>query len=121
MIRLQRVRTAKAIPAAFRGVKRRQRERELLQAKRESLRTAEKLELSSALWKPAKKQLLKETGDKCGYCEASASTVCHCDVEHIRPSWRSASTTTCSPASSATRPTRATDIPWPGRRSRGRT
>jgi hypothetical protein len=29
--------------------------------------------------------LEKETGEKCGYCEASAKAVCHCDVEHMRP------------------------------------
>jgi hypothetical protein len=85
MIQLQRVRTAKAIPAAFRGDKRRLREIELLKARRKSLQAGEKLDLESSLWKPAKEQLLRETGDKCGYCEASASTVCHCDVEHIRP------------------------------------
>ena len=36
-------------------------------------------------WKLAKAQLRLESAGKCGYCEASAETVAHCDVEHFRP------------------------------------
>lgn len=85
MIRLNRERAARAVPNVFRGAKRRVRELDLLKAKRQSLQDGRPLALASSLWKPAKKQLLLESGGKCGYCEADASTVCHCDVEHIRP------------------------------------
>ena len=36
-------------------------------------------------WKPAKKQLLAETGGKCAYCEAPTSAVAFGDVDHYRP------------------------------------
>lgn len=89
MIQLTRVRTAAAIPAEFRGEKRVARELKLFQQRRQWLKDggsdAGSFELNSNLWKPAKLQLAREAGDKCAYCEASAKTVCHCDVEHVRP------------------------------------
>ena len=87
MIRLNRERTAAAIPAEFRGDKRIARELKLFKDRRQWLKegSAGTFPLNSSLWKGAKKQLAKETGDKCAYCEASARTVCHCDVEHVRP------------------------------------
>jgi len=87
MIRLQRDRTTAAVPAPFRGHDRNTRELKLLKDRRAWLQagTAAKFELNSNLWKPAKAQLAVEAGDKCAYCEASAKTVCHCDVEHVRP------------------------------------
>ncbi|QXH53398.1 hypothetical protein KSS94_09885 [Pseudomonas fakonensis] len=36
-------------------------------------------------WKTAKKQLKKESHDKCAYCEADTAAVAHGDVEHFRP------------------------------------
>lgn len=87
MIRLERDRTPTAVPAPFRGHDRNTRELKLLKDRRAWLQagTAAKFELNSNLWKPAKAQLALESGDKCAYCEASAKTVCHCDVEHVRP------------------------------------
>ena len=88
MIQLQRDRTAKAVPVVFRGAKRAARELQLLTARRKWLLAGDPkkaFDLQSSLWKPAKTQLAREAGDKCAYCEASAKTVCHCDVEHLRP------------------------------------
>jgi hypothetical protein len=36
-------------------------------------------------WQPTKKQLQKESGGKCAYCEASTTESMHGDVEHYRP------------------------------------
>ena len=87
MIQLTRERTEAAIPAVFRGSGRRTRELALLRARRKWLQEGGTgtFPLESGLWKPAKDQLVKETGEKCGYCEASSRAVSHCDVEHIRP------------------------------------
>lgn len=79
MIQLTRVRTTQAIPAGFRGARRIQRARELL-----DLRRAQE-EPNPAVWKAAKAQLRVETDGKCAYCEGKASHVAHCDVEHFRP------------------------------------
>jgi hypothetical protein len=79
MIQLTRERTAQAIPAAFRGPGRLTTERALLQ------RRSTGQDPDSAVWKKAKKQLRKESGGKCAYCEGKASHVAHGDVEHFRP------------------------------------
>ncbi|MEZ5329022.1 MAG: hypothetical protein R3F19_28590 [Verrucomicrobiales bacterium] len=44
-----------------------------------------KHEFDSSIWKKAKDQLLKETHDKCAYCEAPTAVVTYGDVEHYRP------------------------------------
>lgn len=89
MIKLVRNRTHGAIPPSFRGAARIEREMEkLAKWRRDSLAGATSAKLSSALWKSAKKQLLKETdalgGGKCAFCE-SRTVRFHCDVEHFRP------------------------------------
>ena len=88
MIALQRTRTGSAISTVFLGQKRIDRELELMELVREALRDDEKPGFSSARWKPAKKQLKKETHGKCAYCEASTAVVAHGDVEHFRPKSR---------------------------------
>lgn len=80
MIRLERKRTASEIPEGFRGVKRIARALELLD---DSL--AGTLAFNSDVWKPAKRQLKRESHGKCAYCEAPTDTVAHGDVEHFRP------------------------------------
>jgi hypothetical protein len=78
--KLERVRTAAAIPAAFRGTGRVAKSLELIQA-----RAAGPVEFNSNVWKAAKPQLKLETGGKCAYCESPTDTVAHGDVEHYRP------------------------------------
>jgi hypothetical protein len=78
--KLERIRTAAAIPPAFRGSGRITRSLELIQG-----RVAGTLEFKSNVWKAAKKQLRLETGGKCAYCESPTDTVAHGDVEHFRP------------------------------------
>ena len=80
MTKLERIRTATAIPPAFRGSGRITRSLELIQG-----RIAGTLEFKSNVWKAAKKQLKLETGGKCAYCESPTDTVAHGDVEHFRP------------------------------------
>lgn len=94
MIRIARNYSAKGIPAGFRGSKRIDRQRLLLDKLRAGI-SPEDLVFSSAVWKPAKVSLKKETGGKCAYCEVPAAgrsrskakggLVAHCDVEHFRP------------------------------------
>ena len=83
MTRLQRLRTAAAIPPAFRGAGRVEKSLELIQG-----RIAGTLEFKSTVWKAAKPQLKIETGGKCAYCESPTDTVAHGDVEHFRPKSR---------------------------------
>ena len=80
MTKLERLRTAAAIPPAFRGEGRIARSLELLQG-----RIAGPLEFKSSVWKAAKPQLKRESGGKCAYCESPTDTVAHGDVEHFRP------------------------------------
>jgi uncharacterized protein (TIGR02646 family) len=85
MIPLKRERTS-AISANFRGAKRMANNFELLQLKRDGkLDTDVNKVLKSATWKPAKKQLLKESKNKCAYCETPATVIAYGDVEHFRP------------------------------------
>ena len=77
MTRLERLRTASAIPPAFRGAGRVAKSLELIQG-----RAAGTLEFKSNVWKAAKTQLKLETGGKCAYCESPTDTVAHGDVEH---------------------------------------
>jgi uncharacterized protein (TIGR02646 family) len=86
MIALKRERTAAAIPAKYRGAKKKKADKELLFARRRQLiGLAEKIEFTDEYWKKAKVQLKKETNGKCAYCEADAAVVAHGDVEHYRP------------------------------------
>jgi hypothetical protein len=80
MTRLERLRTAAAIPPAFRGAGRIAKSLELVEG-----RVADTLEFKSTVWKAAKPQLKLETGGKCAYCESPTDTVAHGDVEHFRP------------------------------------
>ena len=82
MIRLQRSRTKAAIPAAFHGEKRIEKALSLL------VEEGTGRQFDSGYWTKAKKQLKKESGDKCAYCEASTAVVAHGDVEHFRPKSR---------------------------------
>ncbi len=85
MIRLYRERNG-SIPTNFRGAKRIAYNLELLKLKRDGQLDADVNKvLKSATWKPAKKQLLKETRNKCAYCETQTTVVAYGDVEHFRP------------------------------------
>ena len=86
MIHLNRVRTKGVIHSNFHGQKKRVFEEELLHNQRRIKRgQIGQHTFKSNRWKPAKAQLLAETGDKCAYCEASISTVAFGDVDHYRP------------------------------------
>ena len=86
MIRLNRVRTKKAIHSNFHSGKKRVFEEELLLNQRRIKRgQIGQHTFKSNRWKPAKKQLFAETGGKCAYCEAPTSTVAFGDVDHYRP------------------------------------
>ena len=86
MIRLTRTRSQAAIHQNFRETKKRVFEKELLRNQRR-IRRGEiaKHTFNSNHWKPARNQLLAETGGKCAYCEALISAVAFGDVEHYRP------------------------------------
>jgi hypothetical protein len=79
MIRLQRVRTKRAISMVFRGAKRIEKALTLL------VEEGVRREFDSEYWKKAKKQLKSESSGKCAYCEAPTTVVAHGDVEHFRP------------------------------------
>jgi hypothetical protein len=81
MTKLERIRTAAAIPAAFRGPGRIAKSLELIDARA----AGGAIEFKSTVWKAAKPQLKLETGGKCAYCESPTDTVAHGDVEHFRP------------------------------------
>ena len=84
MIKLTRERSAGAIPSGLRGKPREKKNLDVLKLKREKGDIPSK-DFKSNLWKPAKKQLRKESNDKCAYCEADTKVVAHGDVEHFRP------------------------------------
>lgn len=81
MTPLTRDRRAAAIPATFHGVRQAQRELKLLEWHLDLNRK----DLKNSQWKGAKRQLGIESYGKCVYCDAPASAVAHCDVEHFRP------------------------------------
>jgi hypothetical protein len=81
MTKLERIRTAAAIPAAFRGPGRIAKSLELIEARA----AGGTIEFKSTVWKAAKPQLKVESGGKCAYCESPTDTVAHGDVEHFRP------------------------------------
>jgi hypothetical protein len=72
MIALQRIRTIQAIHAKYWGADKRERDKELMLARRFFLNDSTKpIEFKSAFWKTAKTQLKKESFGKCAYCEAN--------------------------------------------------
>jgi len=86
MIKLVRARTNSAIAPAFVGEQRVKLNKGLLKAQREILKgNAEKHEWDSSIWGKSKAQLLKESANKCAYCEAPLKAVAYGDVEHYRP------------------------------------
>ena len=80
MTRLERVRTAAAIPA---GVSRAGPHGQVPRSDQAGAWPARWN--SSRVWKAAKPQLKIESGGKCAYCESPTDTVAHGDVEHFRP------------------------------------
>lgn len=72
------------IPAGLMGARLKRKTLELLKAKRKKT-TLKSKDFKSNYWKPAKKQLRRETHNKCAYCEAHTRVVAHGDVEHFRP------------------------------------
>lgn len=86
MIFLERDRRDKAVHANFKGAKRVKNNLLLLQKKQKGeLVTENKNKWNSAIWKEAKDQLLRETYNKCAYCESDITQVGYGDVEHFRP------------------------------------
>lgn len=85
MIKLQRNRSATAIPASFRGAKLRQKALALIDLYYAAQSNGGKWAFKSSTWKPAKGAMKRESHSKCAYCEASTETVAHGDVEHFRP------------------------------------
>ena len=86
MIRLNRVRTKKAIHNNFHSGKKRIFEEELLHNQRRIKRgQIGQHTFKSHRWRPAKAQLFAETRDKCAYCEAPTLVVAFGDVDHYRP------------------------------------
>jgi len=86
MISLERLRTAGAIKAKYRGADKREKDKELMKARRSFLNdSTNPILFKSTFWKTAKTQLKKESFGKCAYCEANTDVVAHGDVEHYRP------------------------------------
>ena len=86
MIPLKRIRTVVAIHENFRPTKWQTFSLELLKDRRSVLNgSLAKQEFKTGRWKEAKPQLLKETNNKCAYCEAPTAVVAYGDVEHYRP------------------------------------
>jgi len=86
MISLSRTRTILAIDENFRNPIREDFNVELMEDRREHLvDPTKKQEFNTGRWKKAKPQLLKETHNKCAYCEAPTKVVAYGDVEHYRP------------------------------------
>ncbi len=61
----------------------------LLEQQRDKLRgNQSKHKFQTSLWGKAKPQLLKESNNKCAYCESPLAVVAYGDVEHYRPKSR---------------------------------
>ena len=86
MIPLRRVRGSGSINTQFFGVQLEDISFELAKTQR-SIKKGDitKHSFKSSIWKKAKEQLLKESNDKCAYCETPMSVVSYGDVEHYRP------------------------------------
>jgi hypothetical protein len=86
MVPLSRIRTVAAVKPAFRGAGKKQKDKELMEARRLFLNDATRpISFKSTFWKNAKDQLKIESFGKCAYCEADTDAVAHGDVEHYRP------------------------------------
>ncbi|MDO9415724.1 hypothetical protein [Pararhizobium sp.] len=86
MIRLHRIRTKEAIPSTFRGKTPLKRLTDIMKVVRAQKATNAELTLKfDSKWSVVKEQLLKETFDKCAYCETATKVVAFGDVEHYRP------------------------------------
>lgn len=86
MIALSRIRSILAINEAYRGARKKSKDKELMVAQRLFLNDPTKpVVFKSAFWKNAKYQLKLESNGKCAYCEADTQVVAHGDVEHYRP------------------------------------
>ena len=86
MIPLTRIRLEAIIHSNFYRKRKETFEKELLLNQRRIRRgEIQKHTFNNNRWKPAKKQLLAETGGKCAYCEAPTSVVAFGDVDHYRP------------------------------------
>lgn len=86
MIKLIRTRTKAAIDPVFVGEQRLKLNNKLMTAQRSILKgDLEKHEWDSNIWGKSKDQLLKESSNKCAYCEAPLKAVAYGDVEHYRP------------------------------------
>ena len=86
MIKLTRTRSKVAIHNTFFGTKRVTLNKKLLESQHNILmKLATKHEWDSSIWGKSKAQLLKESSNKCAYCEAPLKAVAYGDVEHYRP------------------------------------
>lgn len=87
MIPLTRERDGNVIQASFFGDVPVERVRALMREVRDKLVSGDqgKLRFSSSRWSGVKPQLMRETRDKCAYCESHATAVSFGDVEHYRP------------------------------------
>ena len=85
MIKLSRNR-ANAV-ASLSGVKRAEKELELVTGRRDFLATGSggSQPWSTTYWKAGKDSLRDESAGKCAYCESPTAVVAHGDVEHFRP------------------------------------
>jgi len=73
-------------PANFTGNRKVEWEKELLKNQRAIKQGGlKKHNFIGSRWKVTKKQLKKETHNKCGFCEVPFSVVAYGDVEHYRP------------------------------------
>lgn len=84
MRKLSRLRT-NGIPQAFRGPDRVNKSLELLKAERELKKGLIEKHKFPSNWSPSKKQLQKESHQKCAYCESPTTVTAYGDVEHYRP------------------------------------
>lgn len=84
MRRLRRSRNDK-IPENFRGAKRIEKMVDLLKVQRSIMLDSSIKHKFPSNWSPTKEQLLRESKDKCGYCESPTSVISYGDVEHYRP------------------------------------
>ena len=86
MISLERSRDPNDIVPSFQVDKQVERLVSLMEKRRQKLRDGEdpKVKIDSK-WSVTKKQLLRETHNKCAYCESHTTAIAFGDVEHYRP------------------------------------
>lgn len=86
MIQLNRSRLAADIPPSLSGGDLLDKQKELLVMVTDFKNgITSKLTFNSTYWGRAKRQLKRETFNKCAYCESPTGVVAHGDVEHFRP------------------------------------